>query len=167
MSRQQTESAVVSSADTLGRVNAIIAERLQMPGPMLPILHGIQDALGFIPGDVVPVIAQALNVSRAEVHGVISFYHYFRQQPAAPHVLQICRAEACQAQGSEALAAKAEALLGCVFDGTSADGQFTLEPVYCLGLCACGPNLVLDGDLHARVSDAKLERLLQTKRGVS
>jgi len=167
MSRQQTESAAVSSADTLGRVNAIIAAHAQMPGPMLPVLHGIQDALGFIPGDVVPLIAQALNVSRAEVHGVISFYHYFRQQPAAPHVLQICRAEACQAQGSEALAAKAEALLGCAFDGTSADGQFTLEPVYCLGLCACGPNLVLDGDLHARVSDTKLERLLQTKRGVS
>ena len=117
-------------------VQELIAARRDMPGAMLPILHAIQETLGFVPAATVPLIAEALNVSRAEVHGVISFYHHFRQQPAAPHVLQICRAEACQAVGSEALARHAEQLLGCAFHETSADGQFALEPVYCLGLCA-------------------------------
>jgi len=134
---------------------------------MLPILHGIQDAVGFVPADAVPMIADALNVSRAEVHGVISFYHHFRQQPAGKHVVQVCRAEACQSVGSEALARHAEKVLGCAFHETTADGQFTLEPVYCLGLCACGPNVVVDGELHARVGAAKLDRLLQAKKGAT
>ena len=151
----------------VGAVRVVIAARRHMPGAMLPILHGIQDAVGFVPADAVPMIADALNVSRAEVHGVISFYHHFRQQPAGKHVVQVCRAEACQAVGSEALAKHAEKTLGCAFHETTADGQFTLEPVYCLGLCACGPNVVVDGELHARVGTDKLDRLLQAKRGAT
>lgn len=151
----------------IGAVQQVIAERSDLPGAMLPILHGIQEAVGFVPADAVPLIADALNVSRAEVHGVISFYHHFRQQPPGRHVVQICRAEACQSVGSEALAKHAERLLGCQFHETTKDGQFTLEPVYCLGLCACGPNLTIDGELHARVSASKFEQLLQAKRGTS
>jgi formate dehydrogenase subunit gamma len=145
-------------------VRDIIAERRQMAGAMLPILHGIQDRIGYIPPDAVALIAAELNVSRAEVHGVISFYHYFRQQPPARHVLQVCRAEACQARGGEALAEVAQHLLGCAFHEHSDDGQFTLEPVYCLGQCACGPNVTIDDQLHARVDAAKLQRLLQARR---
>lgn len=151
----------------IGAVQQVIDERSGLPGAMLPILHGIQEAVGFVPADAVPMIADALNVSRAEVHGVISFYHHFRQQPPGRHVVQICRAEACQSVGSEALAKHAESLLGCQFHETTKDGQFTLEPVYCLGLCACGPNLTIDGELHARVSAGKFEQLLQAKRGTS
>lgn len=146
-------------------VRAIIDQRREMAGAMLPILHGIQEKIGYIPADAVPMIASALNVSRAEVHGVVSFYHFFRQQPPGKHVLQLCRAEACQARGGEALAEQAQALLGCGFHETTTDGQFTLEPVYCLGQCACGPNLLLDEQLHARVGADKLQRLLQAKRG--
>lgn len=148
-----------------GAVRDVIAARKHLPGPMLPILHGIQDAVGFVPADAVPMIADALNVSRAEVHGVISFYHHFRQQPAGKHVVQVCRAEACQSVGCETLARHAEQSLGCAFHGTTPDGQFTLEPVYCLGLCACGPNIAIDGELHARVDAARLDGLLQAKRG--
>jgi formate dehydrogenase subunit gamma len=146
-------------------VAAVIARQKDVPGPMLPVLHDVQDALGYIPAAAVPLIAAGLNLSRAEVHGIISFYHFFRQQPAGKHVLQICRAEACQSVGADALAAYAQAALGCGFHATSGDGQFTLEPVYCLGQCACGPNIMLDEQLHARVSNDKLNRLLQAKRG--
>lgn len=155
----------VPFAYDVAAVSEVIAARRHMPGAMLPILHGIQDAVGFVPADAVPLIADALNLSRAEVHGVISFYHHFRQQPAGQHVVQVCRAEACQALGSEALAKHAEQTLACGFHETSADGRFTLEPVYCLGLCACGPNVVIDGELHGRVGAVKFDRLLQAKRG--
>ena len=148
------------------RIAAIVARQKNTAGAMLPALHDIQDALGYIPADAVPIIAQELNVSRAEVHGVITYYHHFRQAPAAQHVLQICRAEACQARGADALVAHAKSSLGCDFHETSADGKFTLEPVYCLGLCASGPNLMLDDDLHAQVSDAKFDRIVERKRGV-
>jgi formate dehydrogenase subunit gamma len=113
------------------------------------------------------LIAEQLNLSRAEVHGVISFYHHFRQQPAGRHLVQICRAEACQARGSAALEAHAKAALGCDFHGTSSDGQFTLEPVYCLGQCACGPSMLIDDDLHARVSNDKFNKLVRAKRGAA
>ena len=138
------------------RVLAIIARHKKLPGAMLPVLHDIQDAPG-------PLIAQELNVSRAEVHGVISYYHHFRQTPAAKNVLQICRAEACQARGADALIAHAKASLGCDFHGTSSDGQFTLEAAYCLGLCSSGPNLMLNDDLHAQVSPVKFDRVLARK----
>jgi formate dehydrogenase subunit gamma len=146
-------------------VRGIIAERKGMAGAMLPILHGIQEKVGYVPADAVPMIASELNVSRAEVHGVISFYHFFRQQPAGKHVVQVCRAEACQARGAEALAAQVQQQLGCGFHETTADGLFTLEPVYCLGQCACGPNITIDDDLHARVGSEKFRRLMQAKRG--
>ena len=150
----------------LNQVRSIIQEFKTLPGAMLPVLHAIQDALGYVPPSVVPLIADELNLSRAEVHGVISFYHHFRQQPAGRHIVQICRAEACQAVGADALAAHAKAALGCDFHGTSSDGQFTLEPVYCLGQCACGPNMQIDDDLHARVSSDKFNRVVRAKRGV-
>jgi formate dehydrogenase subunit gamma len=149
----------------LDQVKSIIQKYQAMPGAMLPVLHAIQDALGYIPPSVVPLIADQLNLSRAEVHGVISFYHHFRQQPAGRHIVQLCRAEACQALGADALAAHVKAALGCDFHGTSSDGEFTLEPVYCLGQCACGPNMQIDDDLYARVSNDKFNKLVRAKRG--
>ena len=144
----------------MAAVQAIINSHLTLPGALLPILHAVQEKVGFVPADAVPMIASGLNLSRAEVHGVISFYHFFRQHPAGKHVVQICRAEACQARGAEALVEHAKARLGCDFHETSADGQFTLEPVFCLGLCSSGPNVRLGEDLHAQVSDAKFDRLV-------
>ncbi|MGF7229732.1 MAG: formate dehydrogenase subunit gamma [Candidatus Saccharibacteria bacterium] len=151
----------------MDHIASLIAAQKALPGALLPILHAIQESAGYIPAKSVPLIAQELNLSRAEVHGVISFYHYFRQQPGGRHVVQICRAEACQARGSAALEAHAKALLDCDFHGATGDGQFSLEPVYCLGQCACGPAVMIDDELHARVSHGKLERLLQAKRGLS
>jgi len=151
----------------LDHISTLIVAQKAMPGALLPILHAIQESVGYIPSEAVPLIAQELNLSRAEVHGVISFYHFFRQQPAGRHVVQICRAEACQARGSAALEAHAKAVLECDFHGTTSDGQFTLEPVYCLGQCACGPAVMIDDELHARVSPAGFNRLLQTKRELS
>ena len=143
-------------------IRAIIARGKDLPGATLPILHEIQDAVGYIPAEAVQLIADALNLSRAEVHGVITYYHHFRQQPAAKHVVKLCRAEACQAVGSEALAAHAKAKLGCDFHESSKDGMFTLEPVYCLGQCACGPAVMLnDADVHGRMTTAKFDELLQ------
>jgi formate dehydrogenase subunit gamma len=152
-------------SDDLASVGAIIAERQSQPGAMLPILHAIQEKIGFIPSDVVPLIANALNVSRAEVHGVITYYHFFRQQPAGKHMVQICRAEACQAMGSDALAEHAKAVLGCDFHATSADGKFTLEPVYCLGQCGCAPAMTINDAIYARVTLDKFNRLVAAKRG--
>lgn len=125
------------------------------PGPLLPILHDVQHALGHVPPDAVPVIAQALNLSRAEVHGVVSFYHDFREAPAGRHVLKVCLAESCQACGCESLRALAEERLGVPLHGTTADGAITLEPVYCLGNCALSPAAMIDGKLHGRVDAAK------------
>ncbi|HEV7856351.1 MAG TPA: formate dehydrogenase subunit gamma [Herminiimonas sp.] len=147
-------------------VESIIAQRKAMPGALLPILHDIQSAVGYIPPSAVPSIADGLNISRAEVHGVITYYHFFRQHPAGKHVVQICRAEACQARGCESLVDHAKALLGCDFHGTTDDGNFSLETVYCLGQCASGPAIQIDDDLYARVSHEKFNRLIQAKRGV-
>ena len=150
----------------LDLIKAIVVRRKAEPGAMLPILHEIQDAMGFVPAGVVPVIAEALNVSRAEVHGVITYYHHFRQQPPARHVLKLCQAEACQSVGSAALAEHAKAKLGCNFHEQSQDGMFALEPVYCLGHCACGPSLMVnDADVHARMTTEKFDALLQELRG--
>ena len=131
---------------------------------MLPILHDLQDALGHIPKHIVPEIAGALNLSRAEVHGVVTYYHHFRDQPAARHVVQICRAEACQAMGADALLAHAQQHLGCAVHGTSKDGAFTLEPAYCLGLCASSPAMLLDDELHARVTTKTFDALVAHAR---
>lgn len=146
-------------------VEAAIQAHRGLPGALLPILHGIQDRLGHVPADAVPAIADALNLSRAEVHGVLTYYHHFRQQPAARHLVELCRAEACQARGAEALASHAQRVLGCGFHETSADRQVTLEPVYCLGHCAVGPNIAIDGQPYARVSAARFDALLQSRGG--
>jgi NADH:ubiquinone oxidoreductase subunit E len=133
-------------------------------GPLLPILHAVQQALGHVPADAVAEIAEGLNLSRAEVHGVLTYYHYFRHEPAGRHVLQICRAEACQAMGAEALWTHACDALALADAGTSADGSVTLEPVYCLGLCASSPAAALDERPHARLTPARVDALLQRAR---
>ncbi len=126
---------------------------------LLPILHHVQDALGFVPPPLVPEIAAALNLSRAEVHGVVTYYHHFRGTPPGRHVVQICQAEACRANGAEALMAQAVERLGCAAHATRADGAVTLEPVYCLGLCASGPAAMVDGQLRGRMTAASLDAL--------
>ena len=146
-------------------VQDVIKACKSMPGAMLPILHGIQDAVGYIPSDAVAMIADGLNVSRAEVHGVITYYHHFRQEPAGKRLVQICRAEACQARGADALVAHAKAILGCDFHQTTADGEVTLEPAYCLGQCAVGPNMTIGDELHARITPEKFDGLINAKRG--
>jgi formate dehydrogenase subunit gamma len=145
---------------TAEEIELCIRQYSNMAGGLLPLLHAIQNRLGFIPSDSVPTIAKALRLSRAEVHGVISFYHDFRSEAAGRHVLQICRAEACQAMGSRELEAHARASLGVDFGGTTDDGAITLEPVYCLGNCACSPSVRLDDDIYARVDAARLDELL-------
>jgi formate dehydrogenase subunit gamma len=151
----------IASIEMLATVSAIVAQRSAMAGPLLPILHEVQETLGYIPAEVVPAIAEGLNLSRAEVHGVITYYHHFRTEPAGRHVLQLCRAESCQARGSEALWDAACRHLGVGKDGgTAQDGSMTIEPVYCLGLCAMSPSAMLDGDPHARLDASRLEALM-------
>jgi len=152
-----------SAGDTVRR---LVAEMHSMPGALLPILHAVQDALGHVPDAAVAEIAQGLNLSRAEVHGVITYYHHFRQQPAGRRVLQVCRAESCQAMGSEALWAHACLRLGLNDGGTTSDGGVTLEPVYCLGLCASSPAVALNERPRARMSAAKLDALLAKAEAV-
>ena len=143
-----------------GALATVIEQYRDVPGGLLPLLHDLQDALGYIPPEAVPSIARALHLSRAEVHGVISFYHDFRSEPGASHTLQICRAEACQAMGSRALEAHAKQRLGIDYGGTSADGAITLQAVYCLGNCACSPTVRIDDEIHARVDASRLDELL-------
>lgn len=141
-------------------VTRVLNRLRDLPCALLPILHGIQDELQHVPPSAVPLIANTLNLSRAEVHGVISFYHDFRAAPPGRHVLKLCRAEACQAVGARELELHVCENLQLNQHDTTADGALTLEPVYCLGNCACGPSLLLDGKIHGRVTPAKLDRLL-------
>ena len=143
-----------------GTARALIAARAALPGAVLPILRALQEHFGYVDPAAVPLVAEALNLSRAEVHGVVTFYHDFRQTPPGRHVLRLCRAEACQSMGADRLAAHIKARLGIDFHQTSADGRVTLEPVFCLGDCACAPALMLDGKLHGRVDAAAFDRLL-------
>jgi len=161
----ESQSLSAHAADALApaqtaAVQAVIADNRHLAGALLPILHALQKALGYVPPAAVPLIAQALNLSRAEVHGVISFYHYFRREPAGRHTIYVCRAEACQAMGGRALQAHAQKKLGIELHQTTADGAFTLEPVYCLGNCACAPSLLVDGELHGRVDAQRFDELL-------
>ncbi|HEX7914697.1 formate dehydrogenase subunit gamma [Rudaea sp.] len=143
---------------------AIEANRTR-PGALLPILHAVQDALGYVPPESLALIARELNLTRAEVHGVVTFYHHFRSAPPGRVVVQICRAEACQALGARALEAHAKKMLGIDFHETTGDGAITLEPVYCLGNCGCGPSLLIgDDELHARVTPAVFDELVKTAR---
>jgi formate dehydrogenase subunit gamma len=129
-------------------------------GALMPVLHSIQDSFGFIPGEAVPMMASAMSLSRAEVHGVLSFYHDFRTEPAGEHIVQLCRAEACQAMGARELEAHVRGRLGVGFGETTADGLFTLEPVYCLGNCACSPSIRVDDETYARVTAEKFDALI-------
>jgi len=150
--------------DIAARVEEILRAHDGLEGPLLPVLHAVQGVFGFIPRDALPVIAQHLNLSRAEVHGVISFYHDFREEPAGRHVLKLCRAEACQAMGADRVAAHAREALGIGWHQTTPDGTITLEPVFCLGLCACAPAALVDGRVLGRVDEARLDALIAEVR---
>lgn len=137
------------------------------PGALLPVLHAIQDRIGHIPSEAVPDIAKALNLSRAEVHGVISFYHDFRTSPPGRHVVRVCVAEACQAMGAKKLSDHAKASLQADFHKTTADGAISLEPVYCLGNCACSPSVMVDDNLCGRVSAERFDALMASLKGAT
>src|SRR5277367_6923434 len=143
-----------------GRGAEIIGEHAGLEGATLVILHALQEAFGYVPEPSVPMVAEALNLSRAEVHGVFTFYHDFRHKPAGKHVLKLCRAEACQAAGGDALAARAEAKLGVSIGHTTADERVTFEPIYCLGLCATAPSAMLDGRVVGRLDEARIDALI-------
>lgn len=136
----------------------------ELPGALLPILHAVQEALTFVPKDAVPLIARELNLSIAEVHGVVTFYHYFLQERPGRSLVHLCRAEACQALGSVALEAHVKERLGIDFHGTTSDGAITLEPVYCLGNCALGPSIMIDQQLHGRVTAERFDALVAQSR---
>lgn len=144
-------------------VEAIAHALKQRPGALMPILRRVQDELGWVPPESIPLLAQILNLSRAEVHGVVSFYHDFRHEPPGRNLVRVCRAESCQAMGGVALANYIKQRLKCDFGTTSANGMFTLEPVYCLGNCPCSPAVVINGELIGRATperfDAALARL--------
>jgi formate dehydrogenase subunit gamma len=142
------------------RAADIIAANRDHEGPTVVILHALQDAFGHVPEAAIAMVAEALNLSRAEVHGVFTFYHDFRHEPAGRHVLKLCRSEACQSMGGEALAAHAEKKLGVALGQTTPDGRVTLEPIYCLGLCATAPSAMLDGRVIGRLTEARLDALV-------
>lgn len=146
-----------AESDTVRR---IIGDLKGRPGPLLEVLHAIQAALGYVPNDAVPLVAEGLNLSRAEVHGVVTFYHYFRRTPAGAHTLSLCRAEACQSMGGQPLADHVRRRLGIDFHETTPDGKISMEPVYCLGNCACSPAAMVDGRLHGRLTPERLDAVL-------
>ena len=160
----QLEPGSALPAGERAAVRAAIAAHRALPGALLPVLHGVQDTLGYVPKDAIGLIAAELNLSRAEVHGVVTFYHYFRQDKPGRHVVQLCRAEACQAVGAVALEAHAKHTLGVDFHGTTADGAVTLEPVYCLGNCALGPSVMVGGRLQGRVTPQRFDTLVAQAR---
>ena len=166
------QASAFSLAET---VEAVVAEHAGQIGALIPVLHGLQQRMGYIPEEAVPLLARALNLSRAEVHGVMHFYHDFRSEPAGDHLIQLCRAEACQAMGSRALEQHVKARLGVDYGQTTPDGRFilllsdidqlcrfSLEPVYCLGNCACTPSVRIDDAVHARVTPERFDRLLES-----
>ena len=153
--------SVQAPPDTASRTAEIIAPYLALEGPAMPMLHAIQAAFGYVPEASVPVVAQALNLSRAEVHGLVSFYHDFRREPAGRTVLRLCRAEACQARGADRLAAHTGARLGITWHQTTPDGAVTLEPVFCLGLCAAAPCGMVDQRTLARLDAQKIDAVIE------
>jgi len=151
-------------------ISALVGQYTQLPGALLPLLHAIQSDLGYVPDSAVPIIAKGLNLSRAEVYGVISFYHDFKTTPVGRHTVQVCRAEACQSMGSRQLEAHAKQALGIDYGETTADGAVTLEPVYCLGNCACSPSVRIDDAIYARVDTDLFDDLMSgllTEEGAS
>jgi len=152
---------MVSAAFDPSLLNKIVSRFVDMPGGLLPALHEIQKTIGHVPRAAIKPLAQGFNITEAEVFGVVTFYHDFRlDRPAGTHVLKLCRAEACQAVGAEALAAHAKRKLGIDWHGTTGDGAWSLEPVFCLGLCACGPSAMIDGEVHARLDAPALDKLI-------
>ncbi|MDA9983925.1 formate dehydrogenase subunit gamma [Porticoccaceae bacterium] len=141
-------------------ITDLVGQYQALPGGLLPLLHAIQGDIGYVPDSAVPIIAKGLNLSRAEVHGVISFYHDFKTSPVGRHTVQVCRAEACQSMGSRQLEAHAKQILGIDYGETTADGAVTLEPVYCLGNCACSPSIRIDDAIYARVDRDRFDDLI-------
>ena len=154
----------LTAEEISARVEEIISAHADLEGPLLPILHEVQETFGYVPRDALPVIASGLNLSRAEVHGVMSFYHDFREDRAGRHVLKLCRAEACQSLGADRIAEQVRGKLGIEWHETTQDGAVTLDPVFCLGLCACGPAAMVDGKLVGRVDDTRVEDILSEVR---
>lgn len=152
---------MLDSADIATRVEEILNNHKGMEGSLLPILHAVQADFGYVPQEALPIIAKDLNISRAEAHGVMSFYHDFREKPAGRNVLKLCRAEACQAVGGDRVAAHAQKALGVDWHETTADGALTLEPIFCLGLCACGPAALLNGKVIGRVDEARIDAIIE------
>jgi formate dehydrogenase subunit gamma len=142
------------------RTRAIVQSHTHLEGPLMPILHAVQETFGCVPEEAVPVIAKELNLSRAEVHGVVTFYHDFRREPAGGTVIKVCRAEACQSMGCESLVKRAEDRLGIDCGGTTANGRVTFETVYCLGLCATAPSAMVNGKIVGRLDETKLDKIL-------
>lgn len=151
----------VVTENTAGVVANAVSKYANCPGGLMPLLHEVKASLGYIPKENVPDIARGMGLSRAEVHGVISFYHDFHDHPRGNTTVQVCRAEACQAMGSRQLEAHVKNRLGIDYGETTADGRFSLEPVYCLGNCACSPSVRIDDDIFARVDAARFDELLE------
>jgi formate dehydrogenase subunit gamma len=158
---------MTESGTTQATVQKIIAALKDKPGALLPILHGIQDALGYIPAESIPNIATGLNLSRAEVHGVISFYHYFRDTPPGDQTIHLCRAESCQAMGGGHLEEHIKRKLGIDFHETTADGKFSLEPVYCLGNCSCSPAMQIGKEIYGRVTADSFDTVITNPEALS
>lgn len=161
MVRSATDRAFWTAA-----VQGVLEQHRERPGALLPILHGVQAAIGYVPPDCIETIARSLNLSRAEVHGVVTFYHEFRSAPAGRHVLKLCRAESCQSVGADALIAHAERKLGVAMHQTTADGSLTLEPIYCLGNCALSPALLVDHDeIYGMVTAERFDAIVTDLQG--
>lgn len=141
-------------------IQAHIQAHQHVPGGLMPLLHAIQDDIGYVPETIYPDISKALALSVAEVHGVVSFYHHFRTHPIGKHVLHICRAESCQSMGSEKLEAEVKSRLGVDYHQTTQDGQLTLLPVYCLGNCGCSPAVMLNDEVYGRMNIEKVSELI-------
>jgi formate dehydrogenase subunit gamma len=145
-------------------ISRIVRELKAKPGALLPVLHAIQEELGYIPEDAVPIIAGEMNLTRAEVHGVVTFYHDFRSHPPGRHIVRICQAESCQAAGSAALTALARKRLGIDFHQTTGDRACSLEPVYCLGNCALSPSMMVDQEVFGRVTEERFDEIIAEAR---
>jgi formate dehydrogenase subunit gamma len=145
-------------------ITRIVSELKARPGALLPILHAVQEELGYIPESAIPIIASELNLTRAEVHGVVTFYHDFRSHPAGRHVVKICQAESCQAVGSARLTTHARERLDVDFHQTTADRSCSLEPVYCLGNCALSPSVMVDNEVFGRVTEQRFDEILEELR---
>jgi len=156
----------LSSADA-ATVEKIAQNFASTPGPVIEILHGVQNALGYVPAESIAIIASVLNLSRAEIHGVVTFYHHFRSTPPGRKTIQVCRAEACQSMHGVPLEAHVKTTLGIDYHETTADGHFSLEPIYCLGNCACAPSIMIGDEIYGRVTPAVFDELIDEERASS